>query len=185
MTHRIGNYHFSSLPVERSAPWVIVEERAYGSLEGLDDSSEDLPSTQPLDDTPEISPRTSLVMDEEGDGYVFPQLRYPPVSPLHDTAYFKPDLTPVSVHGSEELFVQDEHVLKRHVMRYLDCRPYLAAKKVVAVTRDGKHIVWQQAIRSCVPTAISMIALDRGKLFLAQEITYAVTNNDAMIRYIR
>ena len=70
-------------------------------------------------------------------------------------------------------------------MRYVDCGPYTATGKVVAIARNGKHIVWQQAIRSCVATAISMIALDQGKVFLAKEITYAVANNDKQLRYIR
>jgi hypothetical protein len=148
-------------------------------------SLEDTSSTQSFDDTPEVSPRMSLPMDEEGDGYEVPPIRYPPVSLLHDTAYFKADLTPVSVHGSEELFVQGQFVIKKHAMRYLDCGSYPAAMKVVAVTRDGKHVVWQQGIRACAPAAISMIALDCGKLFLSQEITYSVTNKESMDRYIR
>ena len=69
-------------------------------------------------------------------------------------------------------------------MRYIDCSPYPATKKVVAIAKNGKHIVWQQAIRSCVATAISMIALDRGKTFLAKEITYGVASNEKQNRYI-
>jgi hypothetical protein len=122
----------------------------------------------------------------EGDGFVFPELRFPPVSLRHDTAYFNSDMSEIrSQHGSNELFIGEELVLKRHVMRYIDCRPFPATAKVVAITRAGKHIVWQQAIRSCVPAAISMIALDRGKTFLRDEISYPVTNNDVMIRFIQ
>lgn len=164
----------------------MMAGRVYASLEVFDDNdeSEELLPTQPMDTTPDDSPRASLVREEEGDGYFLPQPRCPPVSLQHDTAYFSSDLTPISAHGYG-LFVQDRYVLKRHVMCYVDCESYPASSKVVALTKDGKHIVWQQAIRSCVPTAISMIALDRGKVFLAKEITYPVTSTQTMFRYIR
>jgi hypothetical protein len=124
-------------------------------------------------------------MDEEGEGYSLPILRYPPVSSRCDTAYFDANLKPISVHGSEEPFIEEQYILKKHAMRYIDCGPYPATRKVVALARNGKYIVWQQAIRSCVATAISMIALDRGKTLLAKEITYAVATVEKQLRYIR
>jgi hypothetical protein len=123
-------------------------------------------------------------MDEEGEGYCLPILRYPRVSPRCDTAFFTADLKPLSAHGSEERFIEDQYILKKHAMRYIDCGPYPATGKVVAMARNGKYIVWQQAIRSCTAAAISMIALDRGRVFLAQEITYAVASNEKQLRYI-
>ncbi len=37
------------------------------------------------------------------------------------------------------------------------------ANTMLAITREGKHLLLQQAARSCVPTAIAMLALDAGK----------------------
>jgi len=148
-------------------------------------SSEDqTPPTQPYEADP--APPFFNPREVEGDGFVFPEMRSPPVSLNHDTAYFNAgSLSPRSVHAVPALFVEEQYVLARHVMRYIDCGRYGAMSKVVAITRKGKHIVWQQAIRSCVPAAISMLALDRGKVFLAEEITYPVTNNEVQTKYIR
>jgi len=121
----------------------------------------------------------------EGEGYVFPELRYPPVSKNHDTAYIDLDYTLRSAHGPLEIFMEEKHVLKKYPVRYIDCGPYPKESKVVAVTRAGKYVVWQQAIRSCVPTAISMIALDRSQTFLAKELQYAVASNENEIAYIK
>lgn len=168
-------------------PW-MAQLGSFGSQEGhllpTSHSSEELSPTQPYD-VPDSPPRASLSLDEEGEEYYLPVLRYPRVSSRCDTAYFDADLRPISVHGSQELFIEDQYILKRHVMRYVDCGPYPATRKVVAIAKNGKHIVWQQAIRSCVAAGISMIALDRGKVFLAKEITYAVANDDKQLRYIR
>src|SRR5579872_7468973 len=172
MTQPFGIYS------QDSQSWSILI-RQYGSQGNVE---EELASTQEFEDVP-YSLSASLGLDEEGEGYCLPALRYPPVSLRCDTVYFETDLNPVSVHG-QEVFIEEQSILKKHVMLFIDCAPFQATKKVVAIARNGKHIVWQQAIRSCVPTAISMIALDRGKLFLAQEITGAVTNNTVMIEYI-
>lgn len=168
-----------------SQPWTI-QIGQYGSQSSLFSQAsveEELTATQELEDVP-YSLSASLGLDEEGDGYCLPDLRFPPVSDRCDTVYFDDNLNPVSVHGSKEVFIEEQSILKKHVMLYIECAPFQATKKVVAIARNGKHIVWQQAIRSCAPTAISMIALDRGKRFLSQEITYAVTNNTVMIQYI-
>jgi hypothetical protein len=167
-------------PVESSPTWDFMI-RQYGSQH----FSQELPATQPFEDIPYTPLSASLGADEEGEGYSLPVLRGPPVSVRCDTVYFDANLNLTSVHGSQEKFIEESGILKKHVMRYIDCGPYPATKKVVAQALSGKHIVRQQAIRSCVPTAISMIALDRGKVFLADEITYAVTNNKVMLDYIR
>jgi hypothetical protein len=177
MTQPFGSYPSYS---QDSQSWSILI-RQYGSQGSVE---EDLASTQEFEDVP-YSLSASLGLDEEGDGYCLPVLRYPPVSLRCDTVYFEAGLKPISVHGSKEIFIEEQSILKKHAMRYIDCAPFQATKKVVAIARNGKYIVWQQAIRSCVPTAISMIALDRGKLFLAQEITGAVTNNTVMLEYIQ
>lgn len=166
-----------------SPPFFIAGDSSFLTLRRVQlfgGSLEETPPTQPF----EVDSPISSV--EEGDGFVFPELRYPPVSPRHDTSFFNSDMSEIrSQHGSSELFIGEEFILKRHVMRYIDCTPFPATAKVVAITRDGRHIVWQQAIRSCVPAAISMLALDRGKTFLAEEIAYPVTNNEVMLKYIR
>ena len=156
---------------------------SYHSPEASDmEISEDL-LTQPLEeDTSELSPRP--VIEEEGEGYLLPEMRYPPISLQHDTVIFNEDMSMRSVHGTG-LFMEQDRILTKHVMRYIDCSPFPETSKVVAITRAGKHIVWQQAVRSCVPAAISMIALDRGKLFLAREISYPLTSDTARIRYIQ
>ncbi len=177
MTQPFGSYTSYS---QDSQSWSILI-RQYGSQGSVE---EELDGTQEFEDVP-YSLSASLGLDEEVEGYYLPVLRYPPISDRCDTAYFDANLNPISVHGSQEIFIEDRYILKKHVMRYVDCDSFQATKKVVAIARNGKYIVWQQAIRSCAPTVISMIALDRGKLFLAQEITYAVTNNEVMIRYIQ
>src|SRR5579862_7233989 len=139
MTEPLGNQHYA---------WVI-QVRQYGSHDPFysqDSVDDELTPTQSFEDEPDFPPNS---LDEEGDGYYLPVLRYPPVSARCDTAYFATNKNPISVHGSQEIFVEDQYILKKHVMRYIDCEPYPATTKVVAVARDGKHIVWQQAIRSC------------------------------------
>lgn len=150
------------------------------------------PSSPALSITPEV-PSTQI---DEGDssqegfssveeGFVVPENRSPPVSKSCDTAYFDTSLRMWSAHGSVDKLVDDQHVLKKHVVKYIDCGLYKATEKVVAVTKSGKHVVWQQAVRSCVPAAISMIALDRQKKFLAKELTYPVTTKEREIEYIQ
>ncbi len=178
---------FASYPYSQDSQSWIIQIGQYGSqgpLFSQGSVEEELAATQKFEDVP-YSLSASLGLDEEGDGYSRPDLRYPPVSLRCDTVYFEAGLNPVSVHGSQEIFIDEQSILRKHVMLYIDCAPFQATKKVVAIARNGKHIVWQQAIRSCAPTAISMIALDRGKLFLAQEITGAVTSNAVMIQYIQ
>jgi hypothetical protein len=185
MTQSLGSYPFTQ-STECSTTWVI-EVGQYGSqgpLLSQNSVEEDLTPTQSFEDSSDFPLNASLGADEEVEGYYLPVLRYPPISDRCDTAFFDANLNPTSVHGSQEIFIDDQSILKKHVMRYIDCGPYPATTKVVAIALNGKHIVWQQAIRSCAPTAISMLALDRGKPFLAKEITYAVTNNEVMIGYI-
>jgi hypothetical protein len=128
--------------------------------------------------------RNDSSVNEEED-YLFPPLRTPPLSPRHDTFYAVDRLTLTSAHGPCGVFVQDKDIIRKHVMKYIDCGPYKATSKVIAITREGKHVVWQQAIRSCSPTAISMIALDRGKKCLDKEITYPVTTNERELAFIK
>lgn len=161
-------------PFQIYSPYAQSMEIQPVALEGT-------PPTQPY----EAEPPLVLPADVEGDGFLLPILRFPPVSNRHDTVIFNPDFTPISVHGATCTFIQEELVLKKHAMRFIDCGPFFAGRQIVAITRDGKHVVWQQAIRSCVPTAISMLALDRGKTFLSEEISYPVTNNEVMLRQIR
>lgn len=149
------------------------------------------PSSPELAATIEVSPTAP---DEEEslqesssveEGFVVPENCCPPVSKSCDTAYFDTSLRIWSQHGSVNRLIDDQHVVKKHTVKYIDCHPYKATDKVVAITKSGKHVVWQQAVRSCVPAAISMIALDRQKQFLAKELTYAVTTKEREIQYIQ
>jgi Papain-like cysteine protease AvrRpt2 len=36
------------------------------------------------------------------------------------------------------------------------------AKNAIGVTKDGRHVILQQAVASCVPTSVAMIVLDHG-----------------------
>jgi hypothetical protein len=176
-----------SQPTERSSPW--VGPPAFCSQEALQPANR---SSQLTQSTEELSPtqpyeveESSHSDEEEGDGYLLPEVRFPRISPNHDTAFIEKDFTLISVHGSNELFIEEKFVVKKHPMKFIDCGRFPAGREIVAITREGKHVVWQQAIRSCFPTAVSMIALDCGKRFLADELFYAVTNNEVALEYIR
>lgn len=138
-----------------------------------------------LTQSDEEASSASVPSEEEEEGYVFPELRSPPISKRCDTVYLDINLTTVSVHGPVGVFAEEKSIIKKYPVRYIDCGPYKEKDKVVAVTKTGKHVVWQQAIRSCVPTAISMIALDRQKTFLARELRYGVTGNGQEIVYMK
>ncbi|MBS0648297.1 MAG: hypothetical protein JSS10_03620 [Verrucomicrobia bacterium] len=140
----------------------------------------EVPLTQPEEENPLQESSSSVE-----EGFVIPENRCPPVSKSCDTAYFDTNLRIWSQHGSVDRLIEDDYILKKHVLKYIDCGPYKATDKVVAVTRSGKHVVWQQAVRSCVPAAISMIALDRQKQFLAKELTHPVTTREREIGYIQ
>jgi hypothetical protein len=177
---------FSSLPVEDVVRGPIKKTLSFdGSPLDVSPASLDTTGTAEIPATQSDNEASADSSEEEvEEGYVFPELRYPPISKRCDTVYFEENLTPISVHGPMGVFAEEKHVIKKYGVRYIDCGPYKERDKVVAITRAGKHVVWQQAIRSCVPAAISMIALDRQKTFLAQELKYAVTSNDREITYI-
>lgn len=177
---------FSSLPVEEVARGPITRTFSFdGSPSDVSPPSPEMTATAEISATQSDNDISSDSPEEEvEEGYVFPELRYPPISKCCDTVYFEGNLTTVSVHGPVGVFAEEKYVLKKYAVRYIDCGPYKDSDKVVAVTRAGKYVVWQQAIRSCVPAAISMIALDRQKTFLAQELKYAVTGNEREITYI-
>ena len=173
MTHRIDAFPRFSPPLVDFKPCPL--KRSFSIFEEA--STIDVSSTDSDDSSDDVS--------KEEESYLFPPFRTPPLSLRHDTFYCHDGLTLSSAHGPCDVFVGEKYILVKHVMKYIDCGPYKATSKVIAITREGKHIVWQQAIRSCTPSAISMIALDRGKKCLYKEISYPVTHNERELEFIK
>ncbi len=172
MTHRIDSLPKFSPPLEASKPRPL--KRTFSFFE--EDSVKDVSSTESNDSSDDVC---------KEEGYLFPPFRTPPLSLRHDTFYCHDGLTLSSAHGPCGVFVGEKYILRKHVMKYIDSGPYKAASKVIAITREGKHVIWQQAIRSCTPTAISMIALDRKKKCLYKEISYPMTSNERELVFIK
>ncbi len=91
-----------------------------------------------------------------------------------------------------DIFVTDEEIIKKHPMRFLPNSPFIvedtqrvketlplitevsdwmemvdkARKEAQAITKtkeEGKHVILQLAVKSCVPTCMGMLILDQGK----------------------
>ncbi len=103
-------------------------------------------------------------VEEEGE---LPARRIPRVS-WNDTVYFDQDFNPISAHGTAE-FVTDEQIVKKYPL-----------------TGDGKHVLLQQGTRTCVPTAITMLALDLGRTPLFEEMRRGnMTTEEMMERFLQ
>jgi|GEM_PF-2042658 len=70
----------------------------------------------------------------------------------------------VSKHGSGFIIPKNnpQCLIKIEPMKFLK-EPEGFQKRSVAITEDGRHVILQQATRSCVPTAMAMLILDHGK----------------------
>ena len=92
----------------------------------------------------------------------------PPLS-LIDTCVFTEDGLPASVHGTGLKSFSDKdivHVHKSHsdtvLAEHLQVQTDIPSDDIQVI--NGKHVLLQQAQRSCVPTACAMLLLDHGKI---------------------
>jgi len=88
------------------------------------------------------------------------QRKYPSPS-LMDTVIIRNGVRQ-SVHQLEP-FIKDEDILHIHELSEKKTRQSATHKEVEVAYSDGKAVIQQQAVRSCVPTCVAMIALDHGK----------------------
>jgi len=107
---------------------------------------------------------------EKEQEFVVPDLskRLPPIGE-NDTVRWSFDLKTStyethSIHGYGSIVPKnDPHFLiKTYPMKFLQAPPHFT-KDSLAITEDNKHVLQQQAQRSCVPTAAAMLILDHGK----------------------
>jgi hypothetical protein len=133
--------------------------------------------TQQLDTPPEEEePPKTEEKEVEDDVYKRPERRYPPIRG-NDTVFISPGGSYISVHG-KAVFVTDGELIAVH--------PVKPINDVVAVTKDGKHVVLQQAQRSCVPAAITCLALDLGGQPLYHEMrTKNLTSEEMELYFIQ
>lgn len=135
-------------------------------------------STQLLDTEPveEEEPPKTEEKEIEDDVYKKPERRYPPIRG-NDTVFISPGGAYFSVHG-KAVFVTEAELIAVHPVKPInDC---------VAVTKNGKHVVLQQAQRSCVPAAITCLALDLGGKPLFHEMrTKNLTSDDTELLFIQ
>lgn len=100
--------------------------------------------------------------------YTKPKRRHPPATgkcAIGSNGKF------VSIYGKSE-FVKEEDILAIHPIKYLSnpfdktCKNVDSIEEQVeqalGITKSGEHVLLQQATRSCVPTCIAMLILDRG-----------------------
>jgi len=120
--------------------------------------------TQRLDDDDvkeDTAPPDPFHNYSEDPDYKIVQRRHPPLS-RNDTVFFDPiTLKPISVHGPGAFLIPDYDLLQVHPLKFLKT-DYETNPEMVAVAPCGRHVVLQQAIRACVPAAITMLALDLG-----------------------
>lgn len=107
---------------------------------------------------------------QKEQGFVVPDLskRIPPLGPC-DTVrgVFDPETKTqvrISKHGERSFVPKNDpnFLVKIHPMKFLK-EPDHFKKQSLAITKDGHHVIHQQASRSCVPTAVAMLILDHGK----------------------
>ena len=120
----------------------------------------------------------------------------------------------VPLRARNATFISDETILKIHPMKFLPNSPFVKPlgeeelcffkafredhpyvqnylkifrnqTQGIAITPEGKHVILQQTTRSCVPTCVGMLVLDRGKIpdYRAMQTTDLATREEA-IRWI-
>lgn len=77
--------------------------------------------------------------------------RTPPVSNCDTFRGVNADGSYISAHASV-IFISANELLEVHPLKTVD--------KIVAISQTGRHVVLQQATRSCFPSAVTMLALD-------------------------
>ncbi|MDN3506853.1 MAG: hypothetical protein P0S96_06455 [Simkaniaceae bacterium] len=104
----------------------------------------------------------------QANEYTKPKRRFPPAT---GKCTIGPDGKFISIYGNPDL-VKEEDILTVHPVKYLTnpfdktCKNVSSIKEQVeqalGITKSGEHVLLQQATRSCVPTCIAMLILDRG-----------------------
>ncbi|NGX48078.1 MAG: hypothetical protein K1000chlam3_01466 [Chlamydiae bacterium] len=120
--------------------------------------------------------------------YTKPKRRHPPVT---GKCAFGPNGKFVSIYGKPE-FIKKEDILGIHPIKYLSnpfdktCKNVDSigeqVEQAIGITKSGEHVILQQATRSCVPTCVAMLILDRGGKpnFDAVERIDLATNEQAL-----
>lgn len=100
------------------------------------------------------------LQEQEDDIYKIPNRRWPPFSPSGQERIVIKMGQIIPSNGLPCTFVSDEEILNVHPMKFV---PFYFKNRddVLAQTRDGKNVLLQQALFSCAPTAVAMIALDQ------------------------
>lgn len=97
--------------------------------------------------------------------FVVPSRRYPPAGPM-DSIVFDSNGRIRPLHFGT--CVSNEEILEIHPMSFLispfnpDQNTDADECNALALTKTGRHVILQQATRSCVPTAVAMLVLDNG-----------------------
>jgi hypothetical protein len=89
-----------------------------------------------------------------------------PNSPfVYNLDEFKKEWQDKGLDIEEEIKKNDAIIKKFHQERGIDLEKETEkAEKAISITREGKHVILQQALRSCVPTCVGMLVLDHGKI---------------------
>ncbi len=95
--------------------------------------------------------------------------------------------------AKKAIFITSEEIIQVHPMSFLTNSPFIKVKieqnkniysqnskfvilqdsllssqekkeHAIAITKNCKHVILQQAVKSCVPTCVAMLLLDRGKI---------------------
>ena len=108
-------------------------------------------------------------------------------------------------------FITDDEIIKVHPLQFLRNSPFMSESfkeyidqysknelkslfddlinkelHAIAITENGKHVILQQAVKSCVPTCIGMLALDHGKPVNYEAIKIInLANQDDAIRWTK
>jgi hypothetical protein len=116
--------------------------------------------------------------------------------------------------AKNSIFITDDEILKVHPVRFLSKSPFVPKlseedkkhyapdennffwesifdsinKKLlaIAVTENDKHIILQQAVKSCVPTCVGMLVLDHGKTLNYKAIRFTnLANREDAMKWVR
>ena len=110
-----------------------------------------------------------LLPSSEGpDGYYIVNLaspRRPPPSVVDTMLGYGLDKNSYR-HAAQEgdLLVEPQQVRKQYPIRLLSPPDGAWQLDALGITQHGKHVIQQQALRSCVPATVAMLLLDKGKI---------------------
>lgn len=110
-------------------------------------------------------------------GYSIPERRYPPVRSCDTFMGMNADGTYISAH-STVVFVSLQELIQVHPVKKID--------EVVSTSEEGKHVILQQAVRSCFPSALTMLALDfKGTPLFDIMATTNITSAERKVHYLK